>query len=289
MCIHRVSYRIASLIVALAIAGFARSALGVEIDFEDPPYATGTIVGQNGWETNGYIFADPFFGTPGVVNGTVEISTTAPLAGSQSVLYSQTIVPPGAGGSGASDVGQAAAVVGVEDGTPAADITASFLLQADANPVGNGSMGFFLGQGGRSPVFLLVNNINSGAGTGDVLVGHDAVLPSFGSYVPNDVYEFTIGVDLDNQNYDVFARNVTAGTLAAQLAGPGADGKFPFFGGAISDDGDGVTYTLDASLVLRGGTGRIDDLSLVGVPEPATLGIAMLALIAFIGTRPKRS
>jgi hypothetical protein len=267
--------------------GIGSAADAATFNFENPPYTAGTIIGQDGWATNGYVLADPFFG--GVVNGTVDISTSNPLAGGQSLLYQQTVDPPTAGVSGASDVGNAGAIVGAEGGTNAVDLTASLLLQTDANSVGNGALGFFLGQGGRSPIFVLLNNANGTAGTGEILVGQDApgpVLSNLGAYQANDVLELTLGVDLDNQNYDVTVRNVTAGTTATKLVGAGPNGRFPFFGGALADDGDGVSYTLDASLLLRGGVGRVDNITLI--PEPATLGAAILALAATLALRAKR-
>ncbi|MBA3485292.1 MAG: hypothetical protein H0T51_26145, partial [Pirellulales bacterium] len=89
----------AGLMVVLWIAGTAHLASAAVINFENPPYVAGlTIIGQDGWATKDYVLNDPFFG--GVVNGTVEISATGPLAGLQSVLYSQTIDPPAAGGTG---------------------------------------------------------------------------------------------------------------------------------------------------------------------------------------------
>jgi hypothetical protein len=283
----RVSY-IVRLIAVVGMLGIGSAAYAAAFNFENPPYTAGTIIGQDGWATNGYVLADPFFG--GVVNGTVDISTSTPLAGSQSLLYQQTVDPPAAGGSGASDVGNAGAIVGAEGGTSAIDLTASVLLQTDANSVGNGALGFFLGQGGRSPIFVLLNNASSAAGTGEILVGQDApgpVLSNLGPYPANDVIELTLGVDLDNQNYDVTVRNVTAGTAAMKLVGAGPDGRFPFFGGALADDGDGVSYTLDASLLLRGGVGRVDNITLI--PEPATLGAAILALAAMLTLRARRS
>jgi hypothetical protein len=269
------------------VLGFGSAAYAAAFNFENPPYSVGTIVGQNGWATNGYVLADPFFG--GVVNGTVDISTSSPLAGAQSLLYQQTVDPPAAGGSGASDVGRAGAIIGVKGGTNAIDIKASVLLQANANTIGNGALGFFLGQGGRSPIFLLLNNASSSAGTGEILVGQDApgpVLSNLGPYKANDIIEFTLGVDLDGQNYDVVMRNVTAGTAATKLIGAGPNGRFPFFAGAIADNGDGKSYTLDASLLLRGGIGRVDNITLI--PEPATLGTAILGLGVALALRKKR-
>ncbi|MBA3480907.1 MAG: PEP-CTERM sorting domain-containing protein [Pirellulales bacterium] len=260
--------RAAALRVAACVAatttmlGAAGNASAVSFNFENPPYTPGTLIGQDSWITNGYVLADPFFG--GVVNGTVEVSAASPLAGAQSVLYTQTVDPPLAGGSGASDVGRPFAVFGTADGTTAVDLTASFLIRADSNGIGNGSMGFFLGRGGRSPILVLLTEANSGAGTGNILVGDGGALPSAGAYVPNNTYEFTFGVDFDNDNYEVTSRNVTAGTPAVTLTGSGPGGRFPYFGGDFGDDGDGVTYTLDTSVILRSGTGRVDNITAVG-------------------------
>lgn len=266
--------------------GTASAAWAVAIDFENPPYtAGGTIVGQDGWATNGYVLTDPFFG--GAVNGTVDISTANPLAGAQSVLYNQTAVL--GGNTGASDVGKAGAVVGRENGTSAIDVSASFLIQSDDNAVGaanNGSMGFFLGQGGRSPVIILL--ANAGVGTGDILVGDGGGLPDVGDFDGNDVLEFNLGVDLDGQNYELFVRNLTAGTPVSQLIGSGPGGRFPFFGGSLADDGDGVSYTLDTSLMFRSGTGRIDAVTAIAVPEPTTLGLAMLGMAVAFAMRATR-
>jgi len=261
----RIRRRATAVVASAACLGAltaAPSAQAVSFTFENPPYVPGSITGQDGWNTGAYVLADPFFG--GVVNGTVEISTNGPLSGSQSVLYTQTVDPPTAGGTGASDVGRPYAFFGVEDGTTAVDLTASFLIRADANVVGPGSMGVFLGEGGRSPIIVLLSNVSSSGGTGSVLVGDAGALPAAGTYVANNTYEFTIGVDLDNQNYEVFSRNVTAGGAAEKLLGSGPDGRFPFFGGAFADDGDGQTSTFDTSLLLRSGTGRIDNLTAVG-------------------------
>jgi hypothetical protein len=279
MTVHslRVSFALRLIGVVGILAGTS-SASAVVVDFENPPYvAGGTVVGQDGWATNGYVLADPFFG--GVVNGTVDVSTSGPLVGAQSLLYQQTVDPPAAGSTGASDVGKAGVIVGVEGGTDAIDLSASFLLQSDANSIGNGGLGFFLGQGGRSPIFLLLNNVSSAGGTGEILVGQDApgpVLSNVGAYQGNDVVEFTFGVDLDNQNYDVWMRNVTDGTPTVQLLGAGPNGRFPFFGGAISDNGDGVSYTLDASLLLRAGVGRVDQITLTVIPEPTALVLILI-------------
>jgi len=280
---------IAGLVIVLWIAEAAHIASAAVIDFEDPPYMAGqTIIGQDGWATKDYVFNDPFFG--GAVNGNATIVAAEPLAGLQSAFYEQTSVPPGAGGTGASDVGKPDVVAAVKHGTAAADLAASFLIRTDANAAGNGSMGLFLGPGsGHSPVFVLLSNANSASGTGNILVAHDFSVSNVGTYVPNNTFEFVLGVDVDNQRYDVSARNVTAGTPALQLSPPGGGSTFAFFGGGIPDDGDGQTFTLDASLLLRSGAGRIDQITLTPIPEPTTLGLALLGLAAGVLVRRGRS
>ncbi|MCC6492528.1 MAG: PEP-CTERM sorting domain-containing protein [Pirellulales bacterium] len=269
----------ASASLAAVALSAAHNASAVQFDFEAPTFTAGSsIIGQDGWATNAYVLADPFFG--GVTNGDVTISGVSPLAGAQSVLYNQTSKPAGAGGTGASDVGKAGVFTVAKHGTPAIDLQASFLLQADANGIGNGSVGFFLGKGARSPILLLISGASSGSGTGDILVGHDFALPSVGGFTAGNVYEFTIGVDLDGQNYEASGRNVTSGTAAVTFTGPGPGGRFPFFGGAYPDNGDGLTYTFDTSLLLRSGAGRIDNISVTPIPEPGALALAAAGLAA---------
>src|SRR4029078_4996690 len=65
----------AALAIVLVVAG-ARPVAAIALDFENPPYTTGSVVGQDGWALTGY------FPT---LNGTVNVSTTNPLAGSQSL------------------------------------------------------------------------------------------------------------------------------------------------------------------------------------------------------------
>jgi hypothetical protein len=253
-------------VTALLAIGATRSASAINFTFENPPYTPGTLSGQDNWNTNGYVLADPFFG--GVVNGTVEISSSSPLSGSQSVLYTQTVDPATAGVSGASDVGRPSAVFATKDGTDAVDITASVRVRTDENGVGTGSMGMFLGIGGASPVFFRIDNASTTSASGSIIAGDGAAVPGIGSYLPNKTYEFTIGVDVDNLNYTLSSKNVTDNTPVQNHTGAGPNGRFVFFTGlptpAWADDGDGQTFTFDASLILRSGTGRVDDLTVVG-------------------------
>lgn len=284
--IHR-----AALVAPIALA-VSQTASAAEFDFENPPYIAGqTIVGQDGWITPDYVFGDPFFG--GTTNGNVNIATGSPLSGMQSAFYEQTSVPAGAGGTGASDVAQADVITVIADGTDAADLTGSLLIQADANSIGNGQSGFLIGPGGgMSPVFVILNNANSAAGTGDILVGENdrigtPVLSNVGAYDADDVLEFSFDVDIDNSSYDLFVRNVTDGTSATQLQGMGPNSSFKFFGAPIEPDEEGgQAYTLDLGLVFRSGISRVDSVTLV--PEPATLGASLLAL-GGLTLRPRRS
>lgn len=264
---HRVRFGnlciVKTAVVCFAALLFTETASAVNFDFENPPYTPGTLLGQNGWETGGYILADPFFG--GTVNGTVDVSASSPISGSQSLLYTQTTVPAGAGVSGGSDVGNRFAVFAVKDGTTAIDLTASVQIRTDNNSIGDGSAGFFLGRGGGSPIFFRIDNANSTNGTGGIIIGDGGTVPSVGSYTPNNTYEFRFGVDVDNQQYEVFAKNLTAGTPEVNLTAGLPDGRATFFGGAgFPSDGDGQTFTFDSSVMLRSGTARVDEITAVG-------------------------
>ncbi|WP_428306219.1 beta strand repeat-containing protein [Lacipirellula sp.] len=259
---RRVQVRqVACVVVVAATAGTVGQALAVNYNFENPPYTSGNIVGQQNWTTPAYVLADPFFG--GVLNGTAAVSTVNPIGGSQSLLYSQTVDPPSAGNTGAADVSRANAVFAKKDGTPANDLTASFQIRTDANSVGSGSAGFFLGRFGASPIFVLITDASSSAGTGSVLIGDNAAF-STSTYVANSVYEYTFGVDVDSATYEVTSRNITAGTPAQTLTGSGPNGRFVFLGGGYGSDGDDQTYTFDTTVLLRSGEARIDNITAIG-------------------------
>jgi hypothetical protein len=248
-------------LAAVALAGTAAPVLAISYNFENPPYTPGNIIGQQNWNTPGYVLADPFFG--GVVNGTTTVSAVSPIGGAQSLLYSQTVDPPLAGNTGAADVSRANAVFAKKDGTPANDLTASFQIRTDANSIGSGSAGFFLGRAGSSPIFVLITDASSTAGTGSVLIGDNAAFAT-STYVANSVYEYTFGVDVDSATYEVTSRNITAGTPAQTLTGSGPNGRFVFLGGGYASDGDNQTYTFDTSVLLRSGEARIDNITAVG-------------------------
>src|SRR4029079_3900411 len=112
---------------------------------------------------------------------------------------------------------------GTTHGTDAYDITGSFLINVNSNGAGAGQAGAFLGQGGRSPALILLSGTQ-------ILVGTDFALPSVGTYVPGHTFEFTMGLDLDNNSYGVSYRDVTAGGALTPVPGPLPNGQFPFFG-----------------------------------------------------------
>lgn len=238
-------------IVATTAALGADAATAAVVNFENPPYAPGAIIGQQGWIGATYL--------GGGSNGTVTISSVSPLAGSQSVLYQQSNT-----GTFGGDVSRPFSTFGVEGGTNAFDLTATALVRVVANGTGSGSAGFFLGEQGRSPIFARIDGAGAAGTTSSLTIGDGAALPSVGSYIADHVVEITLNVDLDNQNYEVLTRDVTAGGAAVKLIGSGPDGRFLFFGGGYGDDGDGKTYTFDTTLLLRGGTARVDNLTTVG-------------------------
>ncbi len=247
----------------VAVMGLCESVNAQTFNFENPPYNSGTIVGQQGWNTNGYITGDPFFG--GVVNGTVEISSSGAIAGGQSLLYTQTSDPPGSGGPGGSDVGQLYAFFGTEDGTDAIDMSTTFKLQSQAGTLDNGLTGLGLSPGGgRSPLFVNIRNVNATNGTGEIAIGDGTNIPVVAPYTSGNIINFRIGVDFDTETYEVFATNVTQGTPETQLPGSGPNGRIPFFFGTAGDDGDGITHTMDVHVVLRSGVARADDIVLNG-------------------------
>ncbi len=269
------SQRALVLGAGLVTMAAAQTASAVTIGFEPlEGYVPGSLVPQQGWVFNSYV------GTP---NGTVEVSTVSPLAGSQSLRYTQTT-------SGLfADVSKANVVSTPSQGTTTDDLTGSVLLSADANSQAGGQLGLFLSPdafNGATPIGILLEGANSASGTGNILIIDNTYAQTntnpfrpVGSYVPNNVYEFVFGVDFDNANYSIAYRNLTAGETAfTPAAGGGPDGSFTFFGGFASE-GDG-SFSVDTGTFLRGGVGQIDNITLeqAPIPEPTTLGLAMLGL-----------
>lgn len=263
--------RRASIIgTAFFALAFTQTATAVTIGFEPPTYSPGSLLGQDGWQLNSYNGQ-----ILGGLNGDVVVSTSAPLAGGQSLLYTQT------GGAGATDVSKANVVSAVNGGTSAADLTGSVLIQAGPNTNGNGQIGLFLGPdavNGTSPIGVLVEG--GASPTPGVIYVLDATNPGspfrpVGTYVPNNVFEFAYGVDFDSSSYAVAYRNLTAGdAVFTPVAGGNPDGSFAFVG-SFPAEGDG-TYSVDVGAFLRDGVGRIDNVSLI--PEPGTLGFGLLAV-----------
>ncbi|BBO35194.1 beta strand repeat-containing protein [Lacipirellula parvula] len=248
---RKVRSRSATCVLAASAVLGAEAADAAVVNFESPAYTSGAIIGQQGWIGALYL--------GGASNGTVTVSPTSPLSGSQSVLYQQANTS-----TFGADVARPFGTFGVEGGTDAFDLTATALVRVVANGAGAGSAGFFLGEQGRSPIFARIDGVGAAGTTSSLTIGDGPGLPSVGSYIADHVVELTLNVDLDNQNYEVLTRDVTAGGAAVKLNGSGPNGRFAFFGGAYGDDGDGKTYTFDTTLLLRGGTARVDNFTTVG-------------------------
>jgi hypothetical protein len=269
--------RIIALASAVGAVGTAQRAMAVVVDFENPPYAAGGVVGQDGWAATSY------FPTP---NGTVEVSTTGALAGAQSLNYTRT--EAGLAGNG-SDVVKDNVVTIAKDGTPAPDLNASFLISStslSSQGMGFGIDGLFLspaGAGGATPIGIRLTNAGSSIPSIEEFaefLGGSAFHYFGGSlaaaaFPENDTLEFDIDVDFDSSTYTTSYRNVTTG-------GPFISSGFTRgFAVPYPANGDG-TYDVDVIAAFRYGAGKIDNITLSGnvIPEPTTLGLAMLSLTA---------
>jgi hypothetical protein len=272
------------LAVACAAAcGAAASA--VVVDFESPPYAAGTIDGQEGWALPGYAT---------VVNGTLEVSATSPLAGAQSLRYTRT--EAGLAGT-ARDVFKADVVTIAKDGTSAPDLNASFLISATS--LASQSMGFGLdglylspnGADGSTPIGIRLNNAGSSIPSIEEFAdfGGSPAWFYFGgslaaaNFPESNTLEFDIDVDFDSSTYTVAYRNVTAGTPFA------SSGFTRGFALPYPANPNG-TYDVDVIAAFRYGAGHIDNITLTGniVPEPATLGLSLAGVAAMCLRRRNR-
>jgi hypothetical protein len=274
-----------SLLFAGAACAAVPSASAVDLSFENPPYTPGNVLGQDGWSATGY------FPT---LNGTVEISSTSPLAGSQSLSYTRTeagLAPNGA------DVVKADVVTVFKDGTPAVDLNATFLISStslSAQGMGFGIDGLFLspaGASGATPIGIRLTNAGSTIPSVEIYAdnGGSAAFFYFGgslaaaAFPENDTLEFSIDVDFDSSTYNVAYRNVTTGS-------PFVDsGSVRGFASSYTANANG-TYDVDVIAAFRYGAGRIDNIRLTGniVPEPAAAGLAGLTVGAAAAYRRRR-
>jgi hypothetical protein len=269
--------RVLTLLVGLCFVGNEYVAGQAVIDFENPPYSTGNIVGQGGWAITSY------FPT---LNGTVEVSTTSPLAGSQSLNYTRTdttLAPNGA------DVVKSGVITVAKDGTPAADLRASVLISSrslSAQGLGFGVDGFYLspaGASGVTPIAFRLNNAGSSIPSIEEFAdnGGSPAFFYFGgslaaaAFPENDTLEFNVDVDFDSSTYKTAYRDITT---AGALVSPGIVRGFavPY---AANPNG---TFNVDVIAGFRYGAGKIDNISLSGnvVPEPATLGLLAFGIAA---------
>jgi hypothetical protein len=266
-------------------------AVGVGADFENPPYVSGAnLEGQDGWVLNSYVGPGKFL----ELNGDVTVSADSPLAGSQSLLYNETA--PLVGNGGGADASKANVITVVKNGTTAVDLRASVLMQVDANVIRNGQVGLFFSFNafnGNSPIGVLLNNVNSATGSGRIepLDQNGFNIVAAQPYVPNNVLEFRFGIDFDTLEYELSYRDLTAGGPLVPMVGLGVavPGRFRFTGGSFPSDGDGQTFTVDVGTLLRGGTGRIDDLIFTAVPEPTSFGLGIVAFCGLLSVRRSRS
>lgn len=273
------------LLVTSCAATSARIAEAVTVSFENPPYTAGAVIGQDGWAPTAYFPA---------LNGTLVVSSTNPLAGSQSLSYTRTeagLAPNG------SDVVKADVVTIAKDGTPAADLSASFLISSTSlspQGMGFGVDGLFLtptGGSGSTPIGIRLNNAGSSIPSIEEFAdfGGSPAFFYFGgslaaaAFPENDTLEFDIDVDFDSSTYTVAYRNVTTGTPFVP------SGFTRGFAVPYPSNPDG-TFDVDVIAAFRYGAGRIDNITLSGnvVPEPATLGLSILGVASAGLTRRKR-
>jgi hypothetical protein len=264
-------------LIALAVCGIVASVQDSKaetVNFENPPYAAGSVVGQDGWSTTAY------FPT---LNGTVVVSSTNPLSGAQSLSYTRTeagLAPNG------SDVVKANVVTVAKDGTAAADLNATFLISSSslsAQGMGFGVTGLFLspaGASGSTPIGIRLTNAGSTIPSIEEFADFGGT-PAFfyfggslaaAAFPENDALEFSIDVDFDSSSYTVAYRNVTTG------GGLTSSGFTRGFAMPYASNPDG-TFDVDVIAAFRYGAGKLDDIRLSGniVPEPSAMGLCILA------------
>lgn len=280
--------QLAPLFATIAFAATASPSAAVTVDFESPAYMAGNLVGQDGWVAPNHATSP---------NGTVEVSSVDPLSGGQSLRYARTNT--NLGPFSAADVTKADVITVAADGTPAADLSASFLISSTSlfgQGVGYGAVGFFLspdGINGQTPIGIQLNNAGSSIPSIEVFADYPGVGPAYGylggsqpaaAFPEGETLEFNLDVDFDSSTFTVAYRNATVGGAFSSPAGPYA------FAGAFPA-GSGGAIDVDVIATFRFGAGQIDDITLTGnvIPEPATLGLSLVGVAAMYLYRRKRA
>jgi hypothetical protein len=272
-----------SVLVLICFTAIARMCSAATIDFEGPTYSLGSVIGQDGWVANSYTNA-------GNQNGTADVSALSPLVGSQSLLYTQTIA------GGLRDLSRPSLATVQEDGTTAIDAVGTFRIQVGDSSLGSGRAGAFFsydGLNGQAQAGVQITGVTA-AGAGliqpvDFGAGGFSVAAQQ-PYLANHELEFVVGLNFDNLDYEISYRNLTTGgPLTPMTGGTGPGGRFKFNGNAFPDDGDGISYTVDALAFLRGGVSRIDNITLNQVPEPTSVILFVAALVVSCFSRSRKS
>lgn len=231
---------ILTLAVVMAATGYAPSARGqVTFDFEPPTYSTGALVGQDGWIKNTYY---------GAMNGTVNVSNSSPLSGSQSISYVETA-------AGLSDVGRLGAIA-VQD-IQGTDVTLSYTIKGTAG-ISGANAGVFLGNGapfGASPILARLNG-------GVVEVGSSGAFVPVNSFffVPGETIKMTYEIDFGVGSMNLILENLDGGEITSQA--------YPFFAGYGAPTGPNGEYNVDLGIFFRGGNVSVDDITLTAGVGP---------------------
>ncbi|HEX6963326.1 MAG TPA: hypothetical protein VF175_15775, partial [Lacipirellula sp.] len=234
--------RCLNLAATCALVAAAAPSAAVTIDFEPPTYAPGALIGQDGWIKNAYY---------GDLNGTVSVSAASPLAGAQSLSYSQTVA------GGFSDVSKDDAIL-ISPGVQGTDLTVSYVIKAVTNSFGGPIGGVFLGpstSGGSSPIF---GRINGGVFEVGANLGIDPVNEFF--FSEGERLKVTYEVDFDTSNMNLILENLDFGEIYSEA--------FPFFAGYGAPSGPNGEFIVDVGVFLRGGDVQIDDIMLTAGVGP---------------------
>ena len=250
------------LSLALAILYIPLASADVLIDFENPPYTTGTVIGQQDWVINNY-------SDGGMVDSDAQIITTGALAGSQSLQ----ILAPNAGTT-VHDISTTIPGTFSEAGA-GNDFYLTFLLKMPEYGkafigLSNSGLEAF---GGGTPDFIVIDGGNIGANNVELLTT---------DFTPGDLYEFRIGYDLAGQTFAPSLRNITTGgsfTLAPTIPENGS------FGTLLSSPlvDPGIIFGARQNSVI------IDNIAIIAVPEPGTSVLALGSLGLVLGLRRMRS
>jgi hypothetical protein len=218
--------------------------------FENPPFTTGSIAGQDGWQVFGQ-------------SNAVSVENSVAKSGSQAV----EIIP-------ALDSSQTGPFHVDSTTAGMVDLSADLYIASSSNP----SEWQFAGLNSTLSLFLGGIDIFSNGSIHTITAG----FPTVGTWTYNVWNRVDLRFDITDQTYSL---SIDGSLIASNIPNCGDNG--PCTGGQTANYGAGVFNTFGTE--ANNDIGYMDNYSVAVVPEPATTTLFLLSSLAICSSKRKKS